>query len=628
MKKALTLLMLALSLTAFSQNATKVVILDTYNKGGKLKQSTLVDLKTNLAQTISETYGFEGVIDKKVDSWLLAEGFAEHPRLSEEQVQQVANLSGTPYAIMSEASIDDFGYISMKTILINLDAYQVIVSESTSMNNTADQIHKGCAKLINKLIEYLPKPEMPIVEEKTEATEPVTPVKTLPTPQQLTSREAEEVSRHIIRADVCIENGYIDKAIEEYNKIVEIAPGWANVYMYLGNTYASKGDALSLQKAKENYNVFVQLTDDRDLFYEAQDKLSRIEMMAELKGKEDENTENLVGTWRSTLYDKYTGQPYFIVDIAKTSIPNRYQIILSPKSLMYENIVSTKAYSDVIDGKISWSYTFQQTYIPNQTKYNIDGAIVNYLFGAGSLGSLVGNTIVEIGRANDVGYTNIMDFDFVTNVNIKENEDEYTKDLCDKYMEGSCQMRGEHHQSGRNNVNLDTVQECGFLKGDSYSPVFIKVKEYGGEYYYGDIRDGIRLSKNDPITNYSPYISKKESEVAYKKYKTGSTVSGVFLGISGGLMLGGFLFNEINEVSGVPLSLGKSFFIVNGVVAGASLIGLIASSSQWSNYLEKCYTIHNRKVDENIRKYGRRDQASALVNVGITPAGVGVSLNF
>ena len=623
MKKVLTLLMLAISLTAFSQNATKVVVLDTYNKGGKLRQSTLVELKTNLAQIISETYGFEGVIDKKVDSWLLAEGFAEHPRLSEEQVKQVASLSGTPYAVMSEASVDKFGYISMKTILINLDAYQVMASESNSMNNAPDFIRKGCTKLVNKLVDYLPKPEMPIVEEKPETVEPLTPTETLPAPQQLTSFEAEKVSRLLNRADVCIEMSYIDEAIKQYDEIVSIAPGWANVYMYLGNTYALKGDDASLKKAMENYKKFMQLTDDQDLYFEAQDKYSRVEMMTEIKSKEDEKAENLVGLWRSSLYNKYTGQPWFIVDISKTPIPNKYQIILSPNSMMYSNIVNTKAYSEIIDGKISWSYSFQETYIPSQSKYNIAGAAVNLLFESGSVASTVGNVLVEIGRESDVGYTNIMDFDFIADVNMKE-PNEYYKETSDLYMDGSCQMRGEHHQSGRNNVEMDTVRECCFLKGDGNYPVFIKVKEVGGEYLYGDIK----LTDKNTIINYSPYISQEEYESEYRSYKTGFGVSGTFLAISGCCLLGGVLFNKINEWSNVPYSVGNTFFVVSGAVAGASLIGTIIVRSQWKNYLGKCYTIHNKQVDENLRKYGRQYQASVSVNVGLSPTGVGGSLNF
>ena len=51
-------------------------------------------------------------------------------------------------------------------------------------------------------------------------------------------------------------------------------------------------------------------------------------------------------------------------------------------------------------------------------------------------------------------------------------------------------------------VNLDTIYGSGWYKGDENYPVFIKVTEFGGNYYYGDVHDGIRLSSNNPIVNY------------------------------------------------------------------------------------------------------------------------------
>lgn len=638
MKKVFTILMLALSLATFSQNTTKVVVLDVFSKGREpIRQSILTELKTDLTQAISDIYGFEGIADNKVDHLLIAEGFAENPRLSREQAERVANLSGTQYALMSEVSVDDFGSLMVRIVLVDLDDYQVMASESTNMNNTAEHVRKGCGELAQKIITCLPKPARPIIENKTESDEDLSTatesstkrgepeahkIYSMPSrPQQLTSIEADKVSRHLNRADVCIEMNYIDNAIKEYNEIVKIAPGWANVYMYLGNTYTLKGDETSLKLANECYDIFLQLTDDQTLYYEAQDKLSRVEMMTELKGKEDENAENLVGTWKSDIHDDYTGQPWFVVDISKTSIPNRYQIILSPKSMMYNNIVNKKAYSDIIDGKIDWTYTSQETYIPSQTKYTAASAAINLLFGSGSIASTVGNVLVEVGRESDVGYTNIMDFDFIVNANIQDIQDDYYKMFSDNYIEGSCQMRGEHHQAGRSSVDLDTVRECNFLRGGGLYPVFVKVKEIGGSYFYGDIK----LTNNNTIMNYSPYISKNEFDSKYQNIKTISTVFGVIGGASLGFLLSGLVCNGV--VSG-PKVFGNTFFVVTGIATGASLLTCIVSTSQWKNYLRQCYSIHNKQVDENIRKFSQRDQTSVSVNVGLTPTGVGVSLNF
>lgn len=633
MKKALTILMLALSVAAFTQNAPKAVVLDVFNKDGHVRQSTLAELKTNLAQAISAHRGYEGIVDEKVDKWLLAEGFANHPKLSKELALWVANVADVSYAVMSEASIDNYGYLAFTVLLVDLDNYQVMTKETSTMDSKSDEIRKGCEALIKKIIPHLPEPPElpePVVETEQESnnqaieTEEGMVITESMQPRPLTSSEADEVARHLNRADVCIEMNYIDNAIKEYDEIVKMVPFWANAYMYLANAYSLKNDETSLAKAMKNYKIFMQMTDDKELYYEAQDKLSRVEMMTELKGKESEKEENLIGTWRSGLHNKYTGQPWFILNITRTPEPNKYQITVSPKSLMYNNIVNKKAYAEIVDSKMGFSYTFQETYIPSQSKYNMAGAAVNYLFGNSLVGAL-GGVLVESAREGDVGYTNIMDFDFSVYAEIK---DDLYKMYSDAYMDGSCHMKGEHHQAGRSNVGLDTIYECPLLKGEEYYPVFIKVTEFGGDYYYGDVRDGIKLSNNNPIINYSPYISKEESRNEYKKYKNATIVSGVFLGVSGGFLLSGLLFNSIMKSADLSFSFGKTFFAVNGVVAGASVIGLIASGAHWNNYLNQCYTIHNRHVDENIRRIGQSDQASVTVNVGVTPMRLGVSLNF
>ena len=629
MKKALIFLMLALSLATFAQNAPRAIVLDVFNKGGKVRQSTLDEVKTNLAQAISSHRGYEGIVNDKVDRWLLAEGFAEHPNLSKEQATKVAILAEVPYALLSEATNDNYGYLNVTILLVDLDNYQVMTKETLQMDNKSDKITKGCEALINKIIPKLPEPPKSVVENEKESdnqsatSEEAIVITESMQPRPLTSHEAEEVARHLNRADVCIEMNYIDNAIKEYDEIIKMVPFWPNAYMYLANAYSLKNDEESLAKAMKNYKVFMQMTDDKELYYEAQDKLSRMEMMSELKAAEVEKVENFVGTWRTDLHDKYTGQPFFIFDISKTPVPNRFEIKLSPKSLMYSNIVNTKAFVDVIDNQITFSYTSQETYIPSQSKYNAAGAAVNYLFGNSLVGS-VGGVLVESLREGDVGYTNIMDFEFNADVNVQSVQDELYQVYGNEYMDGSCHMKGEHHQAGRSVVNLDTIYGGGFYKGDENYPVFIKVTEFGGNYYYGDIKLG---GKNN-IIDYSPYISRKEYEDGIRGCKTGFVVSGVFLSASGGLLLAGLLFNGVNKVLGDPAFFGKTFFVTTGVISGASLIGCIIANGQKNSFMKELYSKHNQQIDENIRKFSQRDQANVSVNVGLTPMGVGVSMNF
>lgn len=617
MKKVLTILMLTFSLAAFSQNETKIIVLDFFNKSININRSTLADLKANLAQAISKTDGFEGVVNKKVDDKLIAEGFSEHPRLSEDQTKQIASLSGVQYALMSEVSCDDWGKLTAKTVLVDLEAYKVMGSEAVSMNNTYDKIQKGCETLSQKIIAYLPKPPVDYEQEpdnQTEAEEEEIVITESMQPRPLTNSQAEEIARHLNRADVCIEMNYIDNAIMEYDEIVKMAPFWPNGYMYLANAYSLKNDKASAAKALRNYKIFMRLTDDYELYNEAKDKVSRMEMMSELIAKKDEKVESLLGTWRAVIHS-YSEQPIFVFDISKTPIPNKYQIILSPKSTTYSNIVNPKAYSEVVDGKLRWSYTFQDTYVPSQSGYNFAGAIVNGLFG-NSLASAVGNAVIEGVREQDVGYTNIMDFDFEADVNMLN--DKYEQ-VCDGYLQGMCQVVGEHHQMGQNNIELDTIYECDFLLGDGCYPVFSKIEQRGLYLYYGNIK----LGGKKLLCDYSPYVSKEEYNKELKRMNTLAPIGGVLMPLSACVILWGALKNDLkNDNSGSPL------IVVGGIgcVVGCSLT--ISAGIRFANYQKRCIENHNKQVDENIRKFGQRDQTSVSLNVGLTPTGVGVSLNF
>ena len=447
------------------------------------------------------------------------------------------------------------------------------------------------------------------------------------------NNDQDKIARHINRAEVCIEMNHIDDAIKEYEDIVNIAPSWPNVYMYLGNTFALKGDDVSLRKAIENYKKFMQLADDKDLYSEAQDKLSRIEMTLELKAKEEEKTDNMLGTWKSEYHDKYTGRPWFIIEISKTDIPNKFQILLSPKSMMYDNIVNDKAYTELIDGQINWSYTFKETYIPSQSSYNLAGVLVNSMFSSGSIGNMVGNAFVETARENDVEYTNIKDFVFVVDADVRN--DKYNQ-YGEGYLQGSCQMRGEHNEAGRNSVEADSVGECCFIKGADLYPVFEKITKIGSKYYYGDIK--LTSINKVAIIGSSPYISKEEFDLEVKKNSQLSLGFAIPTGIALGYALGGTIFRITEKIIDGDDRYDDTFFdkifktkylVAGGVVGGALAItwGVLVGT-HWNKYLRQCYAIHNEQVDENIKKYGKQDKTSVSVNVGMTPTGIGVSLNF
>lgn len=185
MKKALTILMLALSMAAFSQSTTKVIILDTFNKDGKINYSTKVVLKSDLGKAVSATPNFEPTVNDEVDAMLFKAGFQQNPLLSKEQTEQIVQLSGAPYALMSEASIDEQERLTVTTKLVDLNAYKIIATETTNMSNTPNDILHGCEVLAMKMLFKVPANQVAI------ANEPEKPAKV----EKPSKEEEEEINR-------------------------------------------------------------------------------------------------------------------------------------------------------------------------------------------------------------------------------------------------------------------------------------------------------------------------------------------------------------------------------------------------------------------------------------------------
>ena len=433
----------------------------------------------------------------------------------------------------------------------------------------------------------------------------------------------EEISRHLVRANVCIEMNFIDDAIKEYEEIVKIAPNWPNVYMYLGNSYSQKGDNASIGKAIEYYNKFLQMTNDQELYQEARNNLSRLEMMAEIKDRENVKIGNLIGTWKTEWYNKHNGKPLFVFEILETPTPGKYQIKLSPQGEYFNDVVNNVAYSDIINDKIAWNTTFQKTYIPSQSKYNALGGFLNYLAGDKMLLSVVANTAVEALREQDVGFTDFREYNFITDINQKMSryQDANLDDgLNHECLAGNVQIKLEHHQNGVNKVIVDSITHCNFFKGDSY-PVLLKIEKHGRKYVYGDYTfkklypNGFKQTSLYDVLKLGGYIDDAELKRAMKKF---DVYDGFGIGLCGAGLITGlcslvpFIKYENNTAGFIMAGCGVASF-------GAGLaLGIIGSKAK----IKKLIPLHNQRVDQ------KRESLKKEISFGMTPTGVGMSINF
>jgi tetratricopeptide (TPR) repeat protein len=88
----------------------------------------------------------------------------------------------------------------------------------------------------------------------------------------------EEVRKFVIRAETYIEEGKFEKAIEEYQKALELSPFYPNLYKALALSY---GQIKDYKKAIKNMNIYLELYPDAPDIRTAKDQIYKWEFMME-----------------------------------------------------------------------------------------------------------------------------------------------------------------------------------------------------------------------------------------------------------------------------------------------------------------------------------------------------------
>jgi len=88
----------------------------------------------------------------------------------------------------------------------------------------------------------------------------------------------EEARKFVIRAEIYTEEGKFEKAIEEYQKALELSPFYPNLYKALALSY---GQIKDYKKAIKNMNIYLELYPDAPDIRAAKDQIYKWEFMME-----------------------------------------------------------------------------------------------------------------------------------------------------------------------------------------------------------------------------------------------------------------------------------------------------------------------------------------------------------
>lgn len=197
------------------------------------------------------------------------------------------------------------------------------------------------------------------------------------------------------QAQVAVEMGYLDDAINKYKQILEINPKFAKGYLELGNVYLKKGqDVNSIENAINYFTQYLRVNPNAEDKESVKTTLDKLEFVLEKTYQKEDAREFLQGRWASDdgKIDEYR-RSLFILDMEE--FDNKMKISIEPSSLLYSNDFTHKTvYVDNPNAEqYVFTFTDDDTYVPSQAGYAFKSQMIsqasNNAFGGSSWGQLV-----------------------------------------------------------------------------------------------------------------------------------------------------------------------------------------------------------------------------------------------
>lgn len=159
-------LMAVITLSAFGQ-AKKVAILETVDRDNKLSFGIRLMVRSNLAEAVTMTPGYEAYDRTNLDAILDEQTFQRTGYVSDEDIRKIGEMTGVQYVLVAEASYVDNGHIFITAKILDVVTARTENISSTLLGTSADQIQTGCKQLAGKLL-HIEEAPVAVVELKKE----------------------------------------------------------------------------------------------------------------------------------------------------------------------------------------------------------------------------------------------------------------------------------------------------------------------------------------------------------------------------------------------------------------------------------------------------------------------------
>lgn len=152
MKRIIIILFLLATISyIYALETKKVAILEVVDKENKLSNYQKLMLRSQLADEINKSVGYEAYDRTNIDLILSEHDFQRTGLVSEDQIQRLGEMTGAAYILVTEGAISYSGSLFVSTTILDVVTGKKVVTANENMDSTDKGIQIGCASLAKEL---------------------------------------------------------------------------------------------------------------------------------------------------------------------------------------------------------------------------------------------------------------------------------------------------------------------------------------------------------------------------------------------------------------------------------------------------------------------------------------------
>lgn len=151
MKRFFIFACLLLSAVMTFAQTKKVAILEVVDREGKLSYGNKMMLRANMARAVANTTGYEAYDRTDIDAILNEHDFQRTGLVSEDQIQQVGNMTGVSLILVTEGALIGNNSMFVSAKILNVETAKVEMMDNITMSLESMAMQQGCTTLANRL---------------------------------------------------------------------------------------------------------------------------------------------------------------------------------------------------------------------------------------------------------------------------------------------------------------------------------------------------------------------------------------------------------------------------------------------------------------------------------------------